>query len=243
MSLTAAAAARTDIGRVRKRNEDAMYSGRWLFAVADGLGGHVAGDTASTLAIGALQACDRQIEPAELTRVLGQAVKAANDSIRKRIDAESELAGMGTTLVAMMLSGTTAALANVGDSRAYLLRGKSTNERRSAQLTQITEDHTYGHLIAEAAAKPGMSERITRFLDGRADGRSPDISIRTVHHGDRFLLCSDGLSSVVPHELMQGVLKEVDDPAMATDRLIALAIDHGGPDNITAIVIDIAQVR
>ncbi|WP_329088739.1 MULTISPECIES: PP2C family protein-serine/threonine phosphatase [unclassified Streptosporangium] len=220
---------------MRRRNEDAVYSGRSLFAVADGLGGHTAGDVASTTVIEALRPHDRQVDPADLPTVLGRAVYEANRALRRRIDAEPEVAGMGTTLVAMLWSGTTAVLANVGDSRAYLLRDAG----RASGIVQITEDHTYGNLVADADSVPHLAGRISRFLDGRADGRSPDLTARELRSGDRFLLCSDGLSSAVPGELVRDVLRSSNDPEEAADRLVTLAIDHGGPDNITVIVIDV----
>jgi protein phosphatase len=224
------------LGFVRRRNEDAIHLGHFLIAVADGLGGHVAGDVASSTAIDALRQYDQEVESGSPADVLGRAVNGANDALRRRIKAEPELAGMGTTLVAMLVSGTTAALANVGDSRAYLLHGQGPQR---GQTTQITEDHLYGHLVADAADVPNLPERLARFLDGRPDGRSPDITLLTLQPGDRYLLCSDGLSSYVPLELIHAALAATPSPAEAVDRLITTALDHGGPDNITVAVIDI----
>jgi serine/threonine protein phosphatase PrpC len=239
MTLTVDAAARTHIGLVRKRNEDALYAGRSLFAVADGLGGHVAGDTASTTAIEVLQSIDRRVDPEYLPLVLGRAVSATNEALRRKIADAPELAGMATTLIAMLCSGDAAVLANVGDSRAYRLRHTGSVPNESPHLTQITEDHTYGHLVADAATVPGLPDRLYRFLDGRPDGRSPDLTRLNLHPGDRFLLCSDGLSAVVPHELITATLIARSDPNETADRLIALAIDHGGPDNIAVIVLNV----
>lgn len=231
MPLVVEAAARTHVGLVRRRNEDSLYAGRSLFAVADGLGGRVAGDIASAAVIEVLQPLDRQVDPADLPAVLGRAVNAANEALRNEIKAAPELEGMGTTLVAMLCAGTAAVLVNVGDSRAYLLRDTGTS--------QITEDHTYGNLLADAASVPNLPERISRFLDGRPDGRSPDLTTWDLRPGDRFLLCSDGLSTVVPHELVCATLSSSSGPDETAERLIALAIEHGGPDNITVIVIDV----
>ncbi len=197
--LSVEAAGRTHVGLVRRRNEDSLYVGRSLLAVADGLGGHVAGDVASAMT-------------------------------------ETDLAGMGATLVAMLWSGTAAVLANVGDSRAYLLHGPNSN---GSLTSQITEDHTYEHLLADAANVPDLPERLSRWLDGRTDGRSPDLTTWNLRPGDRFLLCSDGLSSYVPHDLVHATLNSSIGPDQAADRLITLAIDHGGPDNITVIVADV----
>ncbi|TYB71275.1 serine/threonine-protein phosphatase [Nonomuraea sp. PA05] len=227
---TVEASARTHVGLVRRRNEDAVYAGQNLFAVADGLGGHAAGDVASSTVIDMLKPYDRSHPPAELSTLLGQAIHSANQTLRHRIEAEPKLATMGTTLVALLWSGTTVVVANIGDSRAYLLR--------DGELIQISEDHTYGNLVADAADVPHLPEKIARFLDGRADGRSPDLTSRELRPGDRFLLCSDGLSGVVPPEHIRSTLLDIADPAAAADRLIEQALDQGGPDNITVIVID-----
>lgn len=230
----------TDTGLVRRRNEDCLYVGRSLYAVADGLGGHTAGDIASATVIDVVQTHDRQVPPTDLPTVLGRAVWEANNALRHKIAAEPALAGMATTLVAMLWSETTAVIANVGDSRAYLLRGNGGyRQDRPSALTQITEDHTYGHLVADAPDVPDLPARLARFLDGRADGRSPDLTRRDIRSGDRFLLCSDGLTAVVPHRLIHDAVSERATPSEAADRLVTLATDHGGPDNITVIVIDI----
>ncbi|MFY1599514.1 PP2C family protein-serine/threonine phosphatase [Micromonospora sp. WMMD737] len=224
------------VGFVRRRNEDAIYLGTSLFAVADGLGGHVAGDVASSTAIEALRRYDQRVEPGSLAATLGQAVNAANHALRHRIEADPDLAGMGTTLVAMLVTDTTAALANVGDSRAYLLHGQGPQR---GQTTQITEDHVYQRLVADAATVPNLAEKLARFLDGRPDGRSPDITLLPLRPGDRFLLCSDGLSSYVPADLLHIALAAASTPAQAVERLLTTALEHGGLDNITVAVIDI----
>jgi protein phosphatase len=233
MTIRVEAAGRTHVGLVRTRNEDRFYVGASLFAVADGLGGHVAGDIASATVIEALQPYDHPVEPADAPAVLGRAVSACNQALRRRIEAEPQLAGMGSTLVALLCSGNRAVLANVGDSRAYLRRESGTATAR------LTEDHTYEHLIANAEIVPDLPERMTRWLDGRPDGRSPDLTTLDLRPGDRLLLCSDGLSSYVLHELIDAALTAPSEPGEAADRLIALAIDHGGPDNVSVIVIDI----
>ncbi|WP_205718325.1 PP2C family serine/threonine-protein phosphatase [Actinomadura sp. WMMA1423] len=140
MSLTVEAAARTHVGLVRRRNEDSVYAGQSLFTVADGLGGHVAGDTASATAIEALRRYDRPVAEADLVSVAGQAVSAANTALRNKIKAEPQLAGMGTTLVAMLWSGSKFVLANVGDSRGYLLH--PTSAPQMTPITRITSTAT-----------------------------------------------------------------------------------------------------
>jgi PPM family protein phosphatase len=205
--------------------------------VADGLGGHVAGDIASVTVVDALRSHDRRVDSADLTVTLGHAVNEANEALRRKIRAIPELAGMGTTLVAMLCTRENIALANVGDSRAYLLRSRYSDAGVTPQLTQLTEDHTYENLVSDAAEVLHLPERISRYLDGRADGRSPDISIRNINIGDRLLLCSDGLSSIVSFENIHDVLLSYDHPGKAGDRLIELTIERGGPDNITVVVV------
>lgn len=241
MTLTLRAAARTHVGLVRRRNEDSFYAGKWLFAVADGLGGHVAGDIASATVVEALQLHDRRVDPVRLPAALGRAVNAASEALHRKIEAEPELAGMGSTLVALTWSGTVAALANAGDSRIYRRRDVGRRGSRISQMIQITEDHTYGNLVADAANVPDLPERIARYLDGRPEGRSPDIAIKDLHVGDRFLLCSDGLSSVVPGDLICDTIASEDGPDEVAERLIALAIEHGGLDNVTVVVIDVVE--
>jgi protein phosphatase len=225
------ASARTHIGLVRKRNEDSFLAGEALFAVADGLGGHAAGDVASSTVIDTLRPYDDPADPSRHSGVLGRAIYSANEALRRRVEADPALTGMGSTLVAMLCSQTTMAVANIGDSRAYLLRGR--------HFTQITEDHVYGRLLADAANVPYLPERITRFLDGRRDGRSPDITIRDLCPGDRLLLCSDGLSNVVPSEIIGDILATTSGREEAAEHLVAMALESGGPDNVTVIVLDV----
>lgn len=233
VGLTVAAAGGTHLGLVRRRNEDAHYVGSHLIAVADGLGGHPAGDIASATAIEAVSAFDRPAAPDELVATMGRAILTAHREIGRRTAADPRLAGMGTTLVAMLWSGTCAVVANVGDSRVYRRGGRATE--------QITEDHTYAHLLADAGAVPELGERLTRWLDGRTDGRSPDLSTWQIRPGDRFLLCSDGLSSYVPVEEIGSAVQSADSAQAVVDRLIAAALDHGAPDNVTVVVADFTE--
>jgi protein phosphatase len=226
------AAGSTHVGLVRKRNEDTMYLGESLFAIADGLGGHVAGDIASSAVIDAIRPFDVAAAVEDLAGTLGRAVDAANRALRRRISDDPKVAGMGTTLVAALISGATAVVANVGDSRAYLLRDKV--------LLRVTDDHVMGRLLANADVVPDLPERLARFLDGRADGRSPDLTPVNLHPGDRLLLCSDGLSSYVPVASIRAVLAEPEAPEPVAERLVGLALEQGGHDNITVIVVDYA---
>ncbi len=240
MTLIAESAGRTHVGLVRQRNEDALYVGTALFAVADGLGGHVAGDIASGIVIEALRPYDGTVGPLELPTVLGRVVSSANDAVRGRVAEEPELATMGSTLVALMWSDTSACLANLGDSRAYLLRRTADG---AAVMAQVTEDHTFGHLLADAGAVRHLPRRLARWVDGRPGGRSADITAHQLRPGDRWLLCSDGLSSYVAHDAIRETLSSVEVPGDVADRLIELALEAGGRDNITVIVIDFADAN
>ncbi|MFY1573323.1 PP2C family protein-serine/threonine phosphatase [Verrucosispora sp. WMMD703] len=237
-TLSVEVAGASHIGLVRRRNEDQLHLGQSLVAIADGLGGHVAGDVASSTAIEAVRRYDQVVASDALSATLGQAVTAANHALRQRIAAEPGLAGMGTTLVAILRAGTTAALANLGDSRAYLLHRQGP---RRGQTTQITEDHVYKRLLADSATVPRLPDRLARFLDGRPDGRSPDITLLTLKPGDRLLLCSDGLSSYVPHDRLHTVLATSATAQEAVEHLITSALDQGGPDNVTVAVIDVRE--
>ncbi len=226
--ITVAAAAASETGLVRQNNEDAAYSGRWLHAVADGMGGHAAGEVASAAVIESLRARDVEVSPADLLRTLGRAVADANGEVARRAAEDPARQGMGTTLTAMLRSGDQVAIAHNGDSRAFLLRG--------GHLRQITEDHTIGHLVADAT--DALAPVLARYLDGRSD-RSPDLALRELRPGDRYLLCSDGLSPEVAADAIGDVLASAADPAEAVRQLVGLADEAGAPDNVTVIVVDV----
>jgi PPM family protein phosphatase len=220
------AAAASETGLVRRNNEDAAYSGRWLFAVADGMGGHAAGEVASAAVIETLRAHDAEVPPDTMLEVIGAAVSEANGEVARRAAEDPARRGMGTTLTAMLWSDNRFALGHIGDSRAFRLR--------NGELDQITEDHVMGKLVSNAGS---LAPVLSRYLDGRPD-RSPDLSVREARFGDRYLLCSDGVSPVVGAEAIRDVLLSAADPGEAVRQLVALAEDAGGPDNISVIVID-----
>jgi serine/threonine protein phosphatase PrpC len=226
MSLMWAAGSVT--GLVRDGNEDSVYAGRWLFAVADGMGGHAAGEVASAAVIESLRIYDREVAPDELLEVLGRAVGEANAEVARRAAEDASRLGMGTTLTALLWSGDMVAVVNIGDSRGFRLR--------NGQLRPITEDHVMGKLLSNAGA---MAPVLSRYLDG-SPYRSPDLGLRELQCGDRYLLCSDGLSPVVSTEAIGGALVAAVSPGEAVRQLVALAENAGGPDNISVIVIDVA---
>ena len=195
MTLALRFAARSHTGLLRTRNEDSVYAGPRLLAVADGMGGHAAGEVASAVAIAALAPLDEDAPGTDLMSALREAAEAANGHLFEMVAADADLQGMGTTLVAVLFAGSRLALLHVGDSRAYLLR--------DGELSQITHDHTLvqtlvdeGRISQEEAASHPQRSMITRALDGRV-GLELDLSVREVRPGDRYLLCSDGLTGPV----------------------------------------------
>jgi serine/threonine protein phosphatase PrpC len=223
------AAATSETGRVRQSNEDAAFSGRWLFAVADGLGGHAAGEVASAAVIGSLCSHDQEVAPENLLEVLGRAVAEANAEVARRATEDPGRRGMATTLTAMLWSSDHFVLAHIGDSRAFRLR--------EGQLEQLTEDHVLGKLVSNAGV---LGPVLSRYLDGRAD-RSPDLSLRQARARDRYMICSDGLSPVVSVDAIRRVLVLAAEPDEAVRGLVALADDAGAPDNVTVVVVDFCE--
>lgn len=224
-------AAGTSTGLIRKRNEDGAYVGRWLCAVADGMGGHAAGDLASATVIEAIRPFDIAVTPDRLTATLGRAVRKASDLVAARAEADPEVASMGSTLTALLWSGSHVALANVGDSRAYLLR--------DGRLAPITEDHVLSKLVASPMPSQ-IGSNLVRFLDKRP-GVSADLVLRTVRPGDRYLLCSDGLNAVLSAAAIRDALAGTDDLEEAARSLIRLTHEAGAPDNVTVIVVDLPE--
>ncbi len=236
-TLTVRYAVRSDTGLIREGNEDAAYAGTRLLAVADGMGGHAAGEVASAAVIEALRPLDTHVPGGELLNALDHAVRRADGALRDMVQANPALHGMGTTLTALLWSGSQLGLAHIGDSRAYLVR--------DGEVFQITQDHTLvqslideGKITAEEAASHPQRMLLLRALTGDHASR-PDLQLRQARPGDRYLLCSDGLHVAAPAAAIARVLLTVPDPDQATADLVALAIDGGAPDNITCIVADV----
>jgi len=233
-------AMRSEVGLVRAGNEDAAYAGQHLIAVADGMGGHAAGEVASAATIAAMTRLDEAVRPGwDAVEAIRRAVHSANATLRDIVAADAELYGMGTTVTAAVLDDARLVLAHVGDSRAYLLR--------NGELRQLTRDHTYvqqlvddGQLHRDEVQSHPQRNLITRSLDGRTD-LDIDVVLEQLRDGDRFLICSDGLSGVITDETLRGALA-AGTPDDAADTLLALALRAGGPDNITCIVADVADV-
>ncbi|SCL23098.1 protein phosphatase [Micromonospora nigra] len=235
MTLTLRYAAHSDRGLIRDGNQDSVYAGPRLLAVADGMGGMAAGDVASNIVIGAMAPLDEDVPGDALVDALRSAVGTANQQLRDTVDANPQMEGMGTTLTATLFSGSKLGMVHIGDSRAYLLR--------NGEFAQITKDDTYvqmlvdeGRISAEEASSHPQRSLLTRALDGR--DIDPEYSVRQVLPGDRYLICSDGLSGVVSAETIAETMREYADPQQCVERLVQLALRGGGPDNITVIIAD-----
>jgi protein phosphatase len=231
-------AARSDRGLIRHGNQDSVYAGPRLLAVADGMGGMAAGDVASNIVIGALAHLDEDVPSNAPVDALRAAVEAANQQIRSAVEANPAMEGMGTTLTGMLFGGNRFGMVHIGDSRAYLLR--------DTEFGQITRDDTYvqllvdeGRITPEEANTHPQKSLLMRALDGR--DADPEYSVRQAVPGDRYLICSDGLSGVVSDETIAATMKEYSDPNQCAERLIQLALRGGGPDNITVIIADVTD--
>jgi protein phosphatase len=223
---------------VRPNNEDAFHAGPRLLAVADGVGGHAAGELASATIIEALAPL-ADVDPGYdlVGRLLG-AVVEGNAAIGRRIADDPALQGMSTTLTAILFAGRRYCLLNVGDSRTYLLR--------DGELEQLTRDDSYvqllvdqGHIPQEAAGSHPQRNLVLQALTGE-EVMEPTMTVHEARAGDRFLLCSDGLTDVVAHAAIAVALQR-EEPQECVDRLIALALEGGTRDNVTAIVADVLE--
>jgi len=237
MSLVLRYAARSDRGLVRANNEDSVYAGARLLALADGMGGHAAGEVASQLVIAALAHLDDDEPGGDLLSKLNSAVHEGNSAIAAHVEADPDLEGMGTTLTAILFAGNRLGLVHVGDSRGYLLR--------DGELTQITKDDTFvqtlvdeGRITADEAHSHPQRSLIMRALTGHEV--EPTLTVREAHAGDRYLLCSDGLSDPVSFDTIHEAL-QISDVTESADRLIEMALRGGGPDNVTVVVADVVD--
>ncbi|CKR87187.1 Ser/Thr phosphatase [Mycobacterium tuberculosis] len=237
MTLVLRYAARSDRGLVRANNEDSVYAGARLLALADGMGGHAAGEVASQLVIAALAHLDDDEPGGDLLAKLDAAVRAGNSAIAAQVEMEPDLEGMGTTLTAILFAGNRLGLVHIGDSRGYLLR--------DGELTQITKDDTFvqtlvdeGRITPEEAHSHPQRSLIMRALTGHEV--EPTLTMREARAGDRYLLCSDGLSDPVSDETILEAL-QIPEVAESAHRLIELALRGGGPDNVTVVVADVVD--
>ena len=233
--MKASVGVNSDVGRTREANEDAYLVRDPLFVVADGMGGHVAGDVASRTAVDRLS--EETDDGTPTSADLPALVRGANAAVFNKSRTQPELSGMGTTCTVLLLEGPSAHLAHVGDSRAYLFR--------DGRLGQVTEDHTLvqrmvkeGRLSQAEAHSHPQRNIITRVLGVDADVSVDTYSVE-VAPGDRFLLCSDGLSSMLEDAEIEEALRRGAPAQETADELVALANQAGGEDNITVLIVDI----
>jgi len=235
-------AARSDVGLVRSNNQDSAYAGPHLLVVADGMGGHAGGDIASSVAVAHLAPLDDEAHgPDDALEELATALNGAHEELLALAEDNPALAGLGTTVTALLRSGNKLAMAHIGDSRAYLLR--------EGELTQVTTDHSFvQHLVNTGKLTPEEAEHhpqrsvLLRVLGDFDMEIVPDLSVREARAGDRWMLCSDGLSGVVSHDTMADALRDVDDAGACAEKLVDLALRGGAPDNITVVVGDVVEV-
>jgi len=242
MVTSTTATAISHVGKVRANNQDSGYAGSHLFLVADGMGGHAGGDVASAIAVRKISEIDREfnsVNDAEFA--LRSALLSANALLAETVFEHGELTGMGTTVSGILVVGDQIVLAHIGDSRIYLFR--------DGKLSQITSDHTFvqrlvdsGRITQEEAAVHPRRSVLMRVL-GDVDA-SPDIdtTILDLKPGDRWLLCSDGLSSYVTEDRILAALAAIPSSAAAAQRLLKESLDQGAPDNVTVVIVDVRGV-
>ena len=234
-------AAVSHVGKVRANNQDSAYAGRYLFVVADGMGGHAGGDVASAIATKRISETDQlYTSPNDAEFALKSALLSANSLLAETVFEHSELTGMGTTVSSILRVGDKVVIAHIGDSRVYLVR--------DGVMEQVTSDHTFvqrlvdsGRITADEAAVHPRRSVLMRVLGDVDASPEIDTSVHDTRPGDRWLLCSDGLSSYVPEEKIQAVLKTVPSAREAADRLVKESLDQGAPDNVTVVIIDVDE--
>lgn len=232
-------AALSNVGKLRNLNEDSYLATGRLFAVADGLGGHQAGEVASQMACEILAATLKDSPEKNIAKLLTAAFQKANEAIFKRAWTQPDQYGMGTTLTTAVLFPRTLYIGHAGDSRAYLYR--------EGKLTQLTEDHSLvaelvrqGHLSPEEAERHPQRAIVTRAL-GAEETVKVDIFSQEVKTGDQILLCTDGLNVVVTDSEIATILASESSPKKTCQKLIKTANSHGGPDNITVVLVEVEK--
>ena len=239
MSIKTVSFAASDIGRIRSSNQDSGYAGYNLFFVADGMGGHAGGDIASALCTQRISNIDSVYEtPEDASKALIDVVWEANGVLGATAQAHPELAGMGTTFSGIIFTGNKVTIGHIGDSRIYLAR--------DGQVKQITSDHTFVQRLvdtgritpAEALVHPRRSV-LMRVLGDVEEFPDVDSFTMDTQPGDRWLLCSDGLSGVVPPEIAERILLSKMDSREASELLVGEALEFGAPDNVTVVVVDV----
>jgi len=239
MASTSRSAAISHVGKIRANNQDSGYAGTQLFVVADGMGGHAGGDVASAIALSRVIEADKPFASAKDAEfALQSALIAANSLLAETVFEHPELTGMGTTVSAMIRSGSSVAIAHIGDSRIYRMR--------DGKLEQITADHTFvqrlvdsGRITPEEAAVHPRRSVLMRVLGDVDAAPEIDTMVLDTRPGDRWLLCSDGLSSYVSDDKILAALKSNPHSRDAATRLVKESLDQGAPDNVTVVVVDV----
>ena len=238
MTVQLSYVAHSEIGLIRKNNQDSGYASPHLVVVADGMGGAAAGDLASAVAIDTIRKIESPTPGEDMLEVLALAIDRANDKIAELVESDLSLEGMGTTVTGAMFDGTNLGLAHIGDSRAYLLR--------DGHLERLTHDHTWVQSLVddgkiseiEAAMHPHRS-LLLKVLNGQPTN-DPDLALVPVMAGDRLMLCSDGVCGLLADDAIEAAL-QLPDLNDAAERLIGESLHEGGIDNITVIVADVVE--
>ncbi|MDQ1550761.1 MAG: family protein phosphatase [Actinomycetota bacterium] len=241
MADTQKSAAVSHVGKIRANNQDSAYAGSYLFVVADGMGGHAGGDVASAIAIRRIAEVDQKYTSAhDAAFALQSALIAANSLLAETVFEHNELTGMGTTVSGIVRVDNQIAMAHIGDSRIYRYRG--------GKLEQISTDHTFvqrlvdsGRITPEEAAVHPRRSVLMRVLGDVDAAPEIDTEVFETAPGDRWMICSDGLSSYVSDDKMEHVLATVPTAQDAAERLIKESLDQGAPDNVTVVLLDIDE--
>ena len=243
MAETVKSTAVSHVGKIRANNQDSGYAGNYLFVVADGMGGHAGGDVASAIAIRRISEVDQKFTSAhDAVFALQSALIAANSLLAETVFEHDELTGMGTTVSGIIRVDNQIAMAHIGDSRIYRYRG--------GKLEQISTDHTFvqrlvdsGRITPEEAAVHPRRSVLMRVLGDVDAAPEIDTNVFDTAPGDRWLICSDGLSSYVTDDKMEHVLETVPSAQDAAERLIKESLDQGAPDNVTVVLVDIDETN
>ncbi|KUM35677.1 PP2C family serine/threonine-protein phosphatase [Arthrobacter sp. EpRS71] len=232
-------AARSDVGRIRSKNDDSAYVGRHLAVVADGMGGHAGGDVASASTVLDMIHLDHDDYPEGADTVLADEIQTANSLLSELVHQNPKLSGMGTTVTALLLEGRKLHFAHIGDSRAYRLRNK--------KFEQVSIDHTFvQRLIDEGRLRPEEAEThphknvLMRVLGDVDASPELDLDVLDVEPGERWLLCSDGLNYVAGH-VVERMVRETKDLRECAEILVDLTLEAGAPDNVTVVMLEIAE--
>ncbi|WP_345472003.1 protein phosphatase 2C domain-containing protein [Glutamicibacter ectropisis] len=239
MALKLKFAAKSDVGRIRKKNDDSAYAGEYLAVLADGMGGHVGGDVASASTVLDLVHLDHAdiVDP---QNALPDEIQAANLVLNELVGANPKLSGMGTTVTSLLLSGSTLHMAHIGDSRAYRLKHDN--------FEQISRDHTFvQRLVDEGRIKPAEAEvhphkNVLLRVLGDSDA-SPELDVQQIEAepGERWMLCSDGLTDAVPLPIIEQIIRSTKDMDEAVNDLVAITLKNGAPDNVTVVMFEVVE--